>query len=48
VIVKEGTKFVVRSEDGKSLGTYATRAEAEKRLAQIEMHKAMDDRMRGR
>lgn len=42
MIIKQGDKFVIKSEDGsKTLGTYATKEEAEKRLKQIEMFKAM-------
>lgn len=45
MIVKEGGKYAVKSEsvgkDGlrKNLGTYKTRAEAVKRLGQIEFFK---------
>ena len=39
VIVKRGSKWKVLSQDGKSLGTYATKAEAEKRLRQVEYFK---------
>lgn len=40
MIVKEGKKYVVKSEDGsKTLGTYHTRSEAKKRLMQIEYFK---------
>lgn len=40
MIVKQGKKFVIKSEDGsKVLGTYATEAEARKRLGQIEFFK---------
>jgi hypothetical protein len=53
VIKKDGSRFVVCSEDGKPMGTYDTMEEAEKRLAQIEMHKAMSEhgekkKMRGK
>jgi len=41
VIVKEGNKWVVRAESGRAMGSYATRAEAEKRLKQVEMFKHM-------
>jgi hypothetical protein len=38
----EKGKWVVKSEDGsKTMGTYATRKEAEKRLKQVEMFKHM-------
>jgi hypothetical protein len=40
MIVKVGQQFQVKSENGKVLGTYATRAEAEKRLRQIEYFKS--------
>lgn len=39
MIRKEGSKYVVRSEKGKSLGSYPTKAEAQKRLRQVEYHK---------
>jgi hypothetical protein len=40
MIRKIGGKYVVLSETtGRRFGTYATRAEAEKRLRQIEMFK---------
>lgn len=40
MILKIGDKYVIKSEDGKkTLGTYATREEAEKRLQQIEYFK---------
>lgn len=39
MIVKEGSKYVVKSESGKTLGTYATEEEAKKRLVQVEMFK---------
>jgi hypothetical protein len=41
VIVKEGNKWVVRAESGRNMGTYKTKAEAEKRLKQVEMFKHM-------
>jgi len=41
MIVKEGDKWVVRAESGRAMGSYATRAEAEKRLKQVEMFKHM-------
>jgi hypothetical protein len=41
MIVQSGGKFHVRSEKGKHLGgPYGTRAEAEKRLRQVEWFKA--------
>lgn len=41
MIVKEGKKWVVKSEDGKkSLGSYYSRGEAKKRLMQIEWFKS--------
>jgi len=40
VIKKQGRKYVVVSEKtGRSFGTYDTKAEAEKRLRQIEFFK---------
>jgi len=45
VIKKIGSRYVVLSETtGRSFGTYDTRAEAERRLRQIEFFK----RLRGR
>lgn len=41
MIVKQGKKYVVKSEDGKNLGTYRTRLGAKRRLAQVEMFKHM-------
>lgn len=42
MIAHRGGKWVVLSHDGaKVLGTYDTEEEAKKRLAQVEMHKAM-------
>lgn len=38
-IVKIKNKYRVVSESGKNLGTYNTRAEAEKRLKQVEYFK---------
>lgn len=40
MIVKEGNKWAVRSESGKSLGSYSARAEAARRLSQVEWFKA--------
>jgi len=39
MIKKVGGKYVVLSESGRRFGTYDTKAEAEKRLRQIEMFK---------
>lgn len=40
MILRENGKFVIKSEDGsKTLGTYNTREEAEKRLQEIEYFK---------
>jgi hypothetical protein len=39
MIRKRGDKYVVLAESGRHMGTYATRAEAEKRLRQIEFFK---------
>lgn len=44
MIVKVGSKYQVRSESGKPLGTYKTRAEAEKRLRQVEHFKSKKKR----
>ena len=42
MIVKDKSGYRVRSESGKNLGgPYKTRAEATKRLAQVEMYKSM-------
>jgi hypothetical protein len=40
MIVKQGSKYVVKSHDGKkNLGSYRTRDAAKKRLRQIEFFK---------
>lgn len=39
MIVKQGNKYIIKSEKGKTLGEFATREEAEKRLKQIEYFK---------
>ena len=41
MIVKEGNKWVVKSHEGKNLGTYDSKEAAQKRLAQVEMFKHM-------
>ena len=41
MIVKEGNLWVVLAESGRKMGSYKTRAEAEKRLKQVEMFKHM-------
>ena len=41
VRVKGKVRYRVLSESGKSMGTYDTRDEADERLAQVEMFKAM-------
>jgi hypothetical protein len=41
MIVKEGELWVVRAESGRKMGSYKTKAEAEKRLQQAEMFKHM-------
>ena len=38
-VVKEGSKWCVKSKAGKSLGCYDTKEEANQRLRQIEFHK---------
>jgi hypothetical protein len=48
MIKKVGGKYVVLSESGRRFGTYATKAEAEKRLRQIEMFKRLKKRGAGR
>lgn len=41
MIVKQGSKYVVKSERGKTLSRhYSTNAQAQKRLAQIEYYKS--------
>lgn len=42
-IVKQGSKYQVRSEKGKNMGTYNSREEAEARLKQIERFKHMNE-----
>lgn len=45
MIVKEGSNFVVKSEDGKkTLGTYKTKEDAVKRLQAIEWFKKHKDK----
>lgn len=42
MIRKDGPRYLVLSHDGRRLGSYQTRAEAERRLRQIEAFKHMD------
>lgn len=46
MIVKEGSKFCVKSESGKNLGTYRSRLAAKRRLAQVEMFKHMKKKVK--
>jgi hypothetical protein len=46
MIVKEGSKFSVKSEKGKNLGTYSSREEAEHRLQQVEHFKHLKEHKR--
>jgi len=39
MIVKKGAKYIVKSQSGKTLGTYKTKKEAEQRLKQVEYFK---------
>ncbi len=39
MIEKKGSKYVVKAESGKPMGTYGTRKEAAERLRQIEAAK---------
>lgn len=39
VVRKEGSKWTVRSEKGKSLGSYGTKKAAQRRLKQVEYFK---------
>jgi hypothetical protein len=39
MIKKAGSKYVVLAESGRRMGTYDTKAEAQKRLRQIEFFK---------
>jgi len=39
MIRKQGSKYVVVAESGRKMGTYKTKAEAKKRLQQIEFFK---------
>lgn len=48
MIVKENNKYIVKSQKGKVLGTYDTKEKAKKRLAQIEMFKAINKRLKTR
>lgn len=43
MIVKEGKKWVIKSETGKNLGVFDTKKEAEERLLQIEYFKQKSD-----
>ncbi len=44
IVKKEGDKWCVRSErTGKNLGCFKTKAEAEKRLAQLKRHKSINE-----
>lgn len=42
-IVKKGSKWQVQSEKGRNMGTYDTKAEAEKRLQQVHYFKYMNE-----
>lgn len=42
IIKKEGSQYKIYSKEGKHLGTYPTRKQAEDRLAQIERFKNKD------
>lgn len=42
-IVKLGSKWQVQSEKGRNMGTYNTKAEAEKRLKQVEYFKHLNE-----
>ena len=39
MIKKEGSKYVVRAESGRRIGSYSTRSQASERLRQIEAAK---------
>ena len=39
MIIKKGSKYIIKSESGKELGTYDTEEQAKKRLRQIEYFK---------
>jgi hypothetical protein len=41
MIVKQGSKYVVKSEKGKTMSKPLSKAKAKKRLAQIEYFKKM-------
>ena len=47
-IVRKGSKWQVQSENGRNMGTYDTKEEAEKRLRQIEYFKHRDESFDGR
>ena len=40
MIVQNGKKFTVMGESGRKMGTYGSKAKAEKRLKQIEYFKS--------
>jgi hypothetical protein len=44
MIRKKGDKFIVVSKAGKPMGTYATKAAAQKRLNQVEAFKHMKEK----
>jgi hypothetical protein len=39
MIKKQGSKFVVKAETGRPMGTYKTKGEAKERLRQVEAAK---------
>lgn len=40
MIVKTGNRFTVKGQSGRKMGTYGSKAKAEKRLKQIEYFKS--------
>lgn len=46
MIIKQGSKYKVKSKEGKTLGEYSTKEEATKRLRQIEFFKHMESKLK--
>jgi len=48
MIVKQGDKYIVKSEEGKNLSKPMSKPEAEHRLREVEIFKAMDKAKKGK
>lgn len=44
MIIKKKSKYIVRSESGKNMGSYKTKKEAKQRLREIEYFKQKGNR----